>query len=158
MTDVEIRKTQRENGNSEMFLHQRGMFWYAYDGAAFALARVTDCQLKKRKSKDFYELGFSKSELPKVLVLMEEHGMTATRDSHDPRLIRFSGGNSDPDDELLNSRKNTKTGMTKAAVKTLLEIRTDLLAINLAEETMNYTVLSRLVRRIQVKCLEKLDL
>lgn len=158
MTDEEIRRIQQENGNSEMFLHQRGMFWNAYDGAAFALARVTECQLKKRKATNRYELGFSKSELPKVLMQMEEHGMKVTRDSRNLKLIRFSGGNTEPDDELLNSRKKRKTGPTKAEIKTLLEIRAELLDINLADETMNYTVLSRLVRRLQVKCLTKLDL
>lgn len=117
MTDEEIRRIQQENGNSEMFLHQRGMFWNAYDGAAFALARVTECQLKKRKATNRYELGFSKSELPKVLMQMEEHGMKVTRDSRNLKLIRFSGGNTEPDDELLNSRKKRKTGPTKAEIK-----------------------------------------
>lgn len=158
MTDEEIRKIQRENGNSEMFILQRGRFWYAYDGAAFALARVTDCQLKKRKVTNRYELGFSTSELPEVLMQMEEHGMKVTRDSSNLKLIRFRDGNSEPDEELMGSRKKTKKGQTKAVIKTLLEIRTELLGINLADETMNYTVLSRLVRRLQVKCLEKLYL
>ena len=156
MTDKEICDIQRKNGNSEMYLLQRGVLWFAYDGAALALAKVTDYQLKKRKATDRYELQFTDSELEKVLAMMRINGMTVRRDSKE--LICFIGGNADPDEYLLDHEGTEKVELSMMEIKTMKEIRKELMEINLADEAMDYAQLSRLVRKLQVKCLSELKL
>ena len=89
-TIEEVCALQRENNCSEMYLRLKGTFWKAYDGAAFAIARITGYQIKKLKTVDRYELGFPERALDRVLVAMEQGGLALT--SNEEGLIAFTGG------------------------------------------------------------------
>lgn len=132
MTIEEVCARQRETGNDEMYLRLRGAFWAAYDGAAFAVARVTGYELKKHRTTGRYEVGFSRAALYKVLRQMQEAGMTVVRDDKNVKLIRFSGGNTEVDDKLLGKHEAVKAsdiGITKEEIDTLLNLCRKLLHI-----------------------------
>ena len=88
--------------------------------------------------------------------MMRINGMTVRRDSKE--LICFIGGNADPDEYLLDHEGTEKVELSMMEIKTMKEIRKELMEINLADEAMDYAQLSRLVRKLQVKCLSELKL
>ena len=157
MTEQELCDRQRENGNSEMYLLLRGTFWRAYDGGAFAIARVTGYQVKRLKTIDRYRLGFNLVALDKVLEKMRAAGMTHSAYKEGDTLITFSGG--DPtNDERMVSAEDGAPADDNADYQELKSLRKDLLDINLADETLTLSELSAKVRNLQIRCLAHISL
>ena len=166
MTIDEICNRQRETGNGEMYLNLSGVFWHAYDGAAFALARITGYEIKKLKTKNRYDLGFGEKSLNKVLALMWENGFQIENYQEGDDLVRFSGGNPEIDDDMVAVKadsvgKAAKAGgvnLSKEDIMELLDLRRQLLGINLADRSLDYQQLSRKIRELQVHCLTKISI
>lgn len=166
MTTDEICNRQRETGNGEMYLKLCGVFWHAYDGAAFAMARITGYEIKKLKTKNRYELGFGEKSLNKVLALMWENGFKVENYKEGDQLLSFSGGNPEIDDRLVTVKADSvekagKAGgvnLSKEDVMQLLDLRRQLLGINLADRSLDYQQLSQKIRELQIHCLTKIPI
>lgn len=166
MTIDEICIRQLETGNGEMYLKLCGVFWHAYDGAAFAMARITGYEIKKLKTKNRYDLGFGEKSLHKVLALMWENGFQIENYQEGDDLVRFSGGNPEIDDDMVAVKadsvvKAAKAGgvnLSKEDIMELLDLRRQLLGINLADRSLDYQQLSRKIRELQVHCLTKISI
>lgn len=157
MTEQELCDRQRENGNSELYLLKRGTFWRAYDGGAFALARITRYQIKRLKTLERYVLGFPLVALDRVLVVMEENGLTVKDHQEDDILITFSGGDPAPDERLVTAEGEASAD-DNADYLELKSVRKELLDINLADETLTLSELSAQVRNLQIRCLAHMSL
>ena len=155
-TIEEVCALQRENNCSEMYLRLKGTFWKAYDGAAFAIARITGYQIKKLKTVDRYELGFPERALDRVLVAMEQSGLVVT--SNEEGLIAFTGGDPTIDPALVYSEETERVVDTTADYRALCRLRKELLDINLADETLTLAMLSGMVRNLQIQSLAHLSL
>lgn len=153
MTEQELCGKQRENDNSEMYLQLRGTFWRAYDGGAFALARITGYQVKKLKTIDRYVLGFPERALDKVLVAMEKNGLTVT--GNEEGLVAFSGGDTTIDPALIMADA-AERAVDTTDYRHLCQLRKELLNINLADETLTLNSLIGTVRNLQILCLSHL--
>lgn len=166
MTIDEICIRQLETGNGEMYLKLCGVFWHAYDGAAFAMARITGYEIKKLKTKNRYDLGFGEKSLNKVLALMWENGFQIENYKEGDQLVCFSGGNPEIDEQLVtvktdNTEKAGKAGgvnLSKEDILELLDLRRQLLDINLADRALDYQQLSKKIRELQVHCLTKISI
>ena len=75
MTEREIITEQQNSG--VRYLMQVGMFIHAYEGAAFAVARVTGYKIRlvHRKGGDIRMLGFGAAQLEGVSRQMADQGM-----------------------------------------------------------------------------------
>ena len=155
-TIEEVCALQRENNCSEMYLRLKGTFWKAYDGAAFAIARIMGYQIKKLKTVDRYELGFPERALDRVLVAMEQGGLALT--SNEEGLIAFTGGDPTIDPALVYSEETERVVDTTADYRELCRLRKDLLDINLADETLTLAMLAGMVRNLQIQSLAHLSL
>lgn len=155
-TIEEVCALQRENNCSEMYLRLKGTFWKAYDGAAFAIARITGYQIKKLKTVDRYELGFPERALDRVLVAMEQGGLALT--SSEEGLIAFTGGDPTIDPALVYSEETERVVDTTADYRALCRLRKELLDINLADETLTLAMLAGMVRNLQIQSLAHLSL
>ncbi len=156
MTEQEICDRQRENANQEMYLQLRGTFWRAYDGGAFALARVTGYQIKRLKTIDRFQLGFNQSALEKVLGKMRVAGMGYSEYKEGENLITFCGGDPTPDDRLVTLeaiQREADKGMDDSELNSL---RKDLLNINLGDSQLTFSVLKDMIRNLQIRCLTHL--
>lgn len=154
MTEQELCEKQRENDNSEMYLQLRGNFWRAYNGAAFALARITGYQVKKLKTIDRYVLGFPERVLDKVLVAMEKNGLTVT--GNEEGLVVFSGGDATIDPALVTSEDTERVVDITTDYRHLCNLRKELLNINLADESLTLNSLIVTLRNLQILCLSHL--
>ena len=154
MTEQELCEKQRENDNSEMYLQLRGTFWRAYDGGAFALARITGYQVRRLKSMERYVLGFPERALDRVLVAMEKNGLTVT--GNEEGLVAFCGGDTTIDPALVTSEETERVVDTTADYRHLCNLRKELLNINLADESLTLNSLIGTVRNLQILCLSYL--
>lgn len=157
MTEQELCDRQRENGNQEMYLQLRGTFWRAYDGGAFAIARVTGYQIKRLKTIDRYQLGFPLVAIDRVLTMMKEKGLTVKDHQEGDTLITFSGGDPTPDNHLVTT-EGEPTADDNADYQELKSVRKELLGINLADESLTFTSLLATVRNLQIRCLAHMQI
>ena len=121
MTEKEICEKQRLLCNAEMYLQLRGAFWQAYDGGAFALARVTGYTVRPLKTVERYVLGFGKRRLEHVLELMKENGINVLR--QEDGLMAFTGGDPSFDSCLVSSEDNERVINKTADYKALCQLR-----------------------------------
>lgn len=155
MTEQEIITEQRNSGNQKVFLQRVGTFYHAYDAGAFALARLTGYKVKRRKrrSGELLVAGFPATSLPKV---RERAAAAGVHISHivqgDDSVFLLSGADATPDNSLITPENNLLSSYDKnSLLSELLEIRRELLGINLGELTPQEVVLG--VRNLQIKCL-----
>ena len=160
MTDHDICEKQRANGNSELYLLLRGSFWRAYDGAAFAVARVMkDYQIKRLKTIDRYQLGFPTTALQRVLSRMKEMGMEVLPYTQDATLITFRGGDPTVDASMVMKPEATDRIVdTTADYRELCSLRKELLAFDLTDPTHTRITLLAYIRDLQLRCLSHLPL
>lgn len=160
MTDHDVCEKQRANGNSELYLLLRGSFWRAYDGAAFAVARVMkDYQIKRLKTIDRYQLGFPTTALQRVLSRMKEMGMEVLPYKKDDTQIAFRGGDPTVDASMVMKPEATNRIVdTTADYRELCSLRKELLAFDLTDPTHTRITLLAYIRDLQLRCLSHLPL
>ena len=157
MREQELCDRQRENGNQEMYLQLRGTFWRAYDGGAFAIARVTGYQIQRLKTIDRYQLGFPLVAIDRVLTMMKEKGLTVKDHQEGDTLITFSGGDPTPDNHLVTT-EGEPTADDNADYQELKSVRKELLGINLADESLTFSTLLATLRNLQIRCLAHMQI
>ena len=155
MTEQEVCDKQRENGNQQFYLLLRGTFWRAYDGGAFALARVTDYQIRYLRTVNRYVLGFNKPALASVLEKMHKQGLEVV--SQDEWQIVFSGGDPTVDERLVKQQEADEPQVDmKGDYRVLCVLRRELMDINLADEGLTLSTLKGTIRNLQMRCLSHL--
>lgn len=110
MTEKELIELQQSSGKQYLMLV--GQFFHAYQGAAFALARVTGYQVRKvkRRSGVFYMLGFNASQLSKVTDQCAAWGITFQKEDLQGLLYSFAGGDTTINEQLVSQpRPNTQS-------------------------------------------------
>ena len=109
-----------------------GIFINAYEGAAFALARVTGYKVRRlhRKTGDICTLGFNVSELENVTTLLKGSGITLKKEAEG--LWSFEGGDTSIDYSMIVEPKHAKSVKSPAGEKSLLD---EVLGYNLAAST-----------------------
>lgn len=132
MTEQEIIALQADGHTC--YLMQVGAFVHAYEGAAFAMKRLTGYKVtpQHRKEGDILRLGFKINQMPDVTRVLQEAGITLRKETEG--LWAFEGGDMTIDASLIDPPKTPKaSGTTKPeAAKTLLD---EVLGYNLATST-----------------------
>lgn len=110
---------------------QVGMFIHAYEGAAFAMARLTGYKVRRvhRKAGDIRTLGFTASQLDSITAKLKEAGITLRQEAEG--LWVFEGGDATEDESLVAEPKPAKAPKPEVE-KTLLD---EVLGYNLAAST-----------------------
>ena len=131
MTEQNILKLQAEDPTT-CYLLQVGLFVHAYEGAAFAVARVTGYQIRTvhRRAGDVRVLGFGVAQLASVIERLHAAGITVRLEADG--LWTFEGGDTTEDVSLVAAAKTPKKAVPAAAEKTLLD---EVLGYNLAAST-----------------------
>lgn len=130
MTEQEIIALQASGPTC--YLLQVGMFVHAYEGAAFAIARLTGYKVRRvhRKAGDIRTLGFTASQLGGVTNKLQGAGITLRQEAEG--LWTFEGGDTSEDESLVVEAKPAKAALSATAEKTLLD---EVLGYNLATST-----------------------
>ena len=130
MTEQEIIALQASGPTC--YLLQVGMFVHAYEGAAFAMARLTGYKVRRvhRKAGDIRLLGFTATQLDGVTAKLKEGGITLHKEAEG--LWYFEGGDTSEDLSLIVETKPAKVAVSATAEKTLLD---EVLGYNLATST-----------------------
>ena len=105
MTEKQLIELQESTGRGYMMLV--GQFYHAYQGAAFALARVTGYKVRRmeRRSGPLYMLGFNMVQLDKVIEQCAAWGITVKRENPDGLLYSFEGGDTSVNEQLVSAPK-----------------------------------------------------
>lgn len=103
MTEKELLELQTATGRQYLMLV--GQFYHAYNGAAFALARVTGYQVRKvqRRSGTFYVLGFNAQQLPKVKEQCAAWGISVKQEDFNGLLYSFAGGDTTVNEAMVTA-------------------------------------------------------
>ena len=135
MTEKEIVELQR-SGDTR-YLMQVGMFIHAYEGAAFAMARLTGYKVRlvHRKTGDIRMLGFNASQMESVWELMRKAGIILNEKGE--KLWAFEGGDTTEDSGLITQPKPRKEKVVEAQTTAAVEntLADEVLAYNLAAST-----------------------
>lgn len=105
MTEHEVLTLQQQTGR--FYVVMMGPFYHAYDGAAFALARVMGYQIhrKHRKSGPLCQLGFGVAQMGKVRECCARQGIVLQPEDQRGMLFSFVGGDPTPDESLVSISK-----------------------------------------------------
>lgn len=120
------------------YLMQVGMFVHAYEGAAFAMARLTGYKVRRvhRKAGDIYMLGFNAEQVESVSNRLRGAGIALTKETEG--LWTFEGGDTSVDLSLVTAKPKptnsapVNTGVPAAAEQSLTD---EVLGYNLAAST-----------------------
>ena len=106
MTEQQLLALQRDSGR--WCLMQVGQFYHAYEGAAFALARLTGYRVRRmrRRTGSVCVLGFSILQLEKVRQRCAEQGVILRQDDDAGHLWSFTGGDGTPDEGMVSPPKS----------------------------------------------------
>ena len=123
------------------YLMQVGMFVHAYEGAAFAVARVTGYQIRTvhRRAGDIRVLGFGVAQLPAVVKRLQAAGITVRQETDG--LWIFTGGDTTEDASLIAPAKPAKQRRAEAAEESSVSsdssdsLLAEVLGYNLAAST-----------------------
>lgn len=120
------------------YLMQVGMFVHAYEGAAFAVARVTGYQIRTvhRRAGDIRMLGFGVAQLPAVVERLQAAGITVRQETDG--LWIFTGGDTTEDASLIAPAKPAKQRRAEAAEESSVSsdsLLAEVLGYNLAAST-----------------------
>lgn len=153
MTEKEIIAKQAENGNTLFYLQKSGLFFRAFDGGAFVLARVSGYSVvrHRRKEGDVLIAGFPEASLPKVMEQFAANGIELTPQSDTGALFLFRGGDPTPDESMVTVAKEKVAEADSTDYIYLKDLRKDLLAINVADCTPQEAMAH--LRNLQIKCL-----
>ena len=101
MKEMDIIEMQKNSSGKNMYLVKVGMFYHAYDSAAFAIARLMHYKVKRkhRRCGDVLVAGFPIPQLENIIKkIVEAGGMMAEKNDD---YIVFSGIDSSADNSLV---------------------------------------------------------
>jgi hypothetical protein len=116
MKETEIVELQRKSDNKQFYLAKVGMFYHAYDAAAYALSRVTGYKVREilRRSGDKVLIaGFPINKLPEVKFHITNAGGLIDDKTSTEDMICFYNLNSEPVEIEICEEKKFTGGYSK---------------------------------------------
>src|SRR5574344_1828490 len=108
MKETDIIALQKNSNGKNMYLVNVGMFYHAYDSAAFAIAKLMHYKVKRkhRRCGDVLISGFPVNQLLKVLNTIEKNGGKIFNRNDD--IIKFADIDNSVDESLIEEKVETK--------------------------------------------------
>ena len=101
MKEIEIIAQQKQSGNKKLYLMKVGMFYHAYNAAAFALAHLMHYKVKRRHRRcgDVLVAGFPVSGIEKAINKIVDVGGSIDKRTDD--MIIFTGVDTSADESMI---------------------------------------------------------
>lgn len=111
MKELELIEKQKSGDNKYLYLVKVGMFYHAYDAAAYAISRLMHYKIKRkhRRGGDVLVAGFPISGIQKVIDMITSAGGEVSKEAED--VIVFSGIDASADEKMIVEEKDIKQNM-----------------------------------------------
>jgi len=111
MKELELIKKQKSSDNKYLYLVKVGMFYHAYDAAAYAISRLMHYKIKRkhRRAGDVLVAGFPISGIQKAIDMITSAGGEISKEAED--VIVFSGIDASADEKMIVEEKEIKQNM-----------------------------------------------
>lgn len=111
MKELELIKKQKSGDNKYLYLVKVGMFYHAYDAAAYAISRLMHYKIKRkhRRGGDVLVAGFPISGIQKAIDMITSAGGEVSKEAED--VIVFSGIDASADEKMIVEEKEIKQNM-----------------------------------------------
>ena len=111
MKELELIEKQKSGDNKYLYLVKVGMFYHAYDAAAYAISRLMHYKIKRkhRRGGDVLVAGFPISGIQKVIDMITSVGGEVSKEAED--VIVFSGIDASADEKMIVEEKDIKQNM-----------------------------------------------
>lgn len=107
MKELELIEKQKSSDNKYLYLVKVGMFYHAYDAAAYAISRLMHYKIKRkhRRSGDVLVAGFPISGIQKAISMITSAGGEISNETED--VIVFSRIDASADEKMIVEEKET---------------------------------------------------
>ena len=111
MKELELIEKQKSGDNKYLYLVKVGMFYHAYDAAAYAISRLMHYKIKRkhRRGGDVLVAGFPISGIQKAIEMIISAGGEVSKEAED--VIVFSGIDASEDEKMIVEEKEIKQNM-----------------------------------------------
>lgn len=111
MKELELIEKQKSGDNKYLYLVKVGMFYHAYDAAAYAISRLMHYKIKRkhRRGGDVLVAGFPISGIQKAIDMITSAGGEVSKEAED--VIVFSGIDASADEKMIVEEKEIKQNM-----------------------------------------------
>lgn len=111
MKELELIEKQKSGDNKYLYLVKVGMFYHAYDAAAYAISRLMHYKIKRkhRRGGDVLVAGFPISGIQKAIDMITSAGGEVSKEAED--VIVFSGIDASADEKMIVEEKEMKRNM-----------------------------------------------
>lgn len=111
MKELELIEKQKSGDNKYLYLVKVGMFYHAYDAAAYAISRLMHYKIKRkhRRGGDVLVAGFPISGIQKAIDMITSAGGEVSKEAED--AIVFSGIDASADEKMIVEEKEIKQNM-----------------------------------------------
>ena len=111
MKELELIEKQKSDDNKYLYLVKVGMFYHAYDAAAYAISRLMHYKIKRkhRRGGDVLVAGFPISGIQKAIDMITSAGGEVSKEAED--VIVFSGIDASADEKMIVEEKEIKQNM-----------------------------------------------
>lgn len=111
MKELELIEKQKSSDNKYLYLVKVGMFYHAYDAAAYAISRLMHYKIKRkhRRGGDVLVAGFPISGIQKAIDMITLAGGEVSKEAED--AIVFSGIDASVDEDMIVEEKENKKNM-----------------------------------------------
>ena len=111
MKELELIEKQKSGDNKYLYLVKVGMFYHAYDAAAYAISRLMHYKIKRkhRRGGDVLVAGFPISGIQKAIDMITSAGGEVSKEAED--VIVFSGIDASADEKMIVEEKDIKQNM-----------------------------------------------
>ena len=111
MKELELIEKQKSDDNKYLYLVKVGMFYHAYDAAAYAISRLMHYKIKRKRRRggDVLVAGFPISGIQKVIDMITSVGGEVSKEAED--VIVFSGIDASADEKMIVEEKDIKQNM-----------------------------------------------
>ena len=111
MKELELIEKQKSGDNKYLYLVKVGMFYHAYDAAAYAISRLMHYKIKRkpRRGGDVLVAGFPISGIQKAIEMIISAGGEVSKEAED--VIAFSGIDASVDEKMIVEEKEIKRNM-----------------------------------------------
>lgn len=111
MKELELIEKQKSGDNKYLYLVKVGMFYHAYDAAAYAISRLMHYKIKRkhRRGGDVLVAGFPISGIQKAIDMITSVGGEVSKEAEN--VIVFSGIDASADEKMIVEEKDIKQNM-----------------------------------------------
>lgn len=111
MKELELIEKQKSGDNKYLYLVKVGMFYHAYDAAAYAISRLMHYKIKRkhRRGGDVLVAGFPISGIQKAISMITSAGGKISEEADG--VIVFTGIDASADEKMIVEEKEIKQNM-----------------------------------------------